>query len=164
MITKSQTTTGLSVFYQFSPKWLRNLRTLSLTIICYKRNVTCHQSGNRKHHSTETLSLLVTNYIFKAMDNKQVTVMVLIDLSKAFDSICHRRLLCKIQQLGISDNALNWFQSYLSDREQSMQIATSLSGPLTLTHGVPQGSILGPMLFSLGLIERRYQAIPLVRC
>ena len=76
-----------------------------------KKRLTCHQSGNRKHHSTETLSLLVTNYIFKAIDNKQVTVMVLIDLSKAFDSICHRRLLCKIQQLGISDNALHWFQS-----------------------------------------------------
>ena len=77
-----------------------------------KKRLTCHQSGNRKHHSTETLSLLVTNYIFKAMANKQVTAMVLIDLSKAFNSICHRSLLCETQQLGISDNAFHWFQSY----------------------------------------------------
>ena len=50
-------------------------------------NVTCHQSGNRKFHSTETLSVLVTGHIYKAMDKKEITAMVLIDLSKAFDSI-----------------------------------------------------------------------------
>ena len=71
-----------------------------------------HQSGNRTLHSTETLSLLVTDDIFKAMDSRQITAMVLIDLSKAFDSICHSTLLSKLQQLGTSEQALLWFKSY----------------------------------------------------
>ena len=111
--------------------------------------LTRHQSGNRSLHSTETLSLLVTDDIFRAMDSRQITAMVLIDLSKAFDSLCHSTLLTKLQLLGTSERALLWFKSYLSDRQQCTRIGTSLSDPLTITHGVPQGSILGPMLFTL---------------
>ena len=70
-------------------------------------NLTCHQSGNRQFHSTETLSLLVTGHIYKAMDKKEITAMVLIDLSKAFDSICHRTVLIKLKGLGASNEALN---------------------------------------------------------
>ena len=75
--------------------------------------------------------------------------MVLIDLSKAFDSICHRTLLLKLQGLGASSKALKWFESYLTDRMQSTRLGTSRSEELIVTHGVPQGSILGPLLFSL---------------
>lgn len=75
--------------------------------------------------------------------------MVLIDLSKAFDSICHRTLLTKLKGLGASNEALNWFQSYLTNRMQSTRLGTSRSIELTVTHGVPQGSILGPLMFSL---------------
>ena len=75
--------------------------------------------------------------------------MVLIDLSKAFDSICHRTLLAKLKGLGASNEALNWFQSYLANRMQSTRLGTSRSIELTVTHGVPQGSILGPLMFSL---------------
>ena len=75
--------------------------------------------------------------------------MVLIDLSKAFDSICHRTLLTKLKGLGASIEALNWFESYLKNRMQSTRLGTSRSIELTVTHGVPQGSILGPLLFSL---------------
>ena len=111
--------------------------------------LTRHQSGNRSLHSTETLSLLVTNDIFRAMDSRQITAMVLIDLSKAFDSLFHSTLPGKLQLLGTSEKALIWFKSYLSDRQQCTRIGTSLSDPLTITHGVPQGSILGTMLFTL---------------
>ena len=89
-------------------------------------NLTCHQvhqSGNRKYHSTETLSLLVTGHIFKAMDKKEITAMVLIDLGKALDSICHRTLRLKLQELGASSTASKWFQSYLTDRVQSTRLA-----------------------------------------
>ena len=75
--------------------------------------------------------------------------MVLIDLRKAFDSLCHSTLLSKLQLLGTSEKALLWFNSYLSDRQQCTRIGTSLLDPLTITHGVPQRSILGPMLFTL---------------
>ena len=105
--------------------------------------LTQHQSGNRKNHSTEALSLLVTDHIFRAIDQQQLTAMVLIDLSKAFDSICHSTLLRKLRSLGTSSQALKWFESYLTDRKQSTRLGTSLSDELTITHGVPQGSILG---------------------
>jgi len=110
-------------------------------------NLTCHQSGNRKFHFTETLSLLVTGHIYKAMDKKEITAIVLIDLSKSFDSICPRTLLIKLKGLGASNEALNWLESYLTNRMQSIRLGTSIE--LTVTHGVPQGSILGPLLFSL---------------
>ena len=77
--------------------------------------LTQHHSGNRKNHSTETLSLLVTDHIFRAIDQQQLTAMVLIDRSKAFDSICHSTLLRKLRSLGTSSQALKWFQSYLTD-------------------------------------------------
>ena len=99
-------------------------------------NLTCHQSGNRKYHSTETLSLLVSGHIFKAMDKKDITAMVLIDLSNAFDSICHRTLLLKLQGLGASSKASKWFQSYLTSRMHSTRLGTSRSEELIVTHGV----------------------------
>ena len=74
---------------------------------------------------------------------------MLINLSKAFDSLCHSTLLCKLQNLGTSNKAFVWFESYLTNRKQSTRVATSLSEQLTITHGVPQGSILDPTLLSL---------------
>ena len=105
--------------------------------------------AERSTCSKSTLSLLIPDHIFRAIDQKQLTAMVLIDLSKAFDSICHSTLLLKLHSLGTSSQALKWFESYLTDREQSTQLGTSLSDELMITHGMPQGSILGPMLFNL---------------
>ena len=79
--------------------------------------------------------------------------MVLIDLSKVFDSICHRTLLLKLQGLGASSKASKWFQSYLTDRLQSTRLGTVRSEELIVTHGVPQGSILGPLLFTLCITD-----------
>ena len=110
--------------------------------------LTQHQSGNRKFHSTESLSLLVTDDNFRAIDRKKLTAMVLIDLSKAFDSICYHNPMYK-QHLGTSRETLKWFEIYLTDCQQSTRVGISLSDPLTVTHGVPQGSVLCPMLFSL---------------
>ena len=73
----------------------------------------------------------------------------MLDLSKAFDSIHDETLLMKLRTLGVSDGTLSWFASYLSDRQQRVRINSSLSNSLTIRHGVPQGSILGPLLFNL---------------
>ena len=110
---------------------------------------TNHQSGNRKLHSTETISLLITDRIFRAMDEKKVTAMVLIDLNKAFDSICHEKLLQKLQSVGASSSSVDWFQSYLCDRYQVTRIGQSASTPLLVKHGIPQAYILGPLLFTV---------------
>ena len=98
------------------------------------RRLTTHQSGNRKMHSTETLSLHVTDYILKAIDAKKVTGMVLIDLGKAFDSLSHSVLLNKLWSLGTSASGFSWFESYLSDRQQSTRVGPSISTALTVTH------------------------------
>ena len=89
--------------------------------------------------------------IFMAMDEKKLTAMVMIYLSKAFDSTSHDILLQKLCVLGTSKQACTWFKSYLTDRHQCTRVGTSTSDPLAVTHSVPQGSVLGPMLFSLYL-------------
>ena len=70
--------------------------------------LTSHQSGNKCKHSTESVHLLVTDHILNAIDEKKVTVLVLLDLSKAFDSIDHDRLLHKLQNCGISSSSSDW--------------------------------------------------------
>ena len=107
------------------------------------------QSGNRKFHSTETALLHYTDQLLKNMDEKRIPVVVLLDMSKAFDSIQQDNLLSKLHLLGVSASALAWFKSYLSLRNQVVRIGSDLSDLLPLTVGVAQGSILGPVLFTL---------------
>lgn len=111
--------------------------------------LSCHQSGNKKYHSTETLNILVSDFILNSMDNKKLSAIVLIDLSKAFDSIDHSILLQKLANFGVSRQAINWFSSYLSGRKQYVRIGSSVSDSLPMTHGVPQGALLSPLLFCI---------------
>ena len=83
------------------------------------------------------------------MDNKKLTALVLLDLSKAFDSVDHSILLKKLNNIGVSGEALNWFESYITDRKQFVRIGSSVSEVLPITHGVPQGAILSPLLFCI---------------
>lgn len=108
------------------------------------------QSAYRCFHSTETALLRVCNDILLALDSRQEVVLVLLDLSSAFDTIDHDVLLDRLRsRYGIKGTALNWFRSYLANRTQSVRIGDSCSSDRMLKYGVPQGSVLGPLLFSL---------------
>ena len=122
-----------------------------MTYMATKRRLSGHQSGNKKLHSCETLSVMITDKALEAMDAKKVTLVVLLDLSKAFDSIDHVTLLAKLQALGASRASLDWFKSYLSERLQCVRIGAETSSLQVISHGVPQGSILGPALFTIYL-------------
>ena len=108
------------------------------------------QSAYKKYHSTETALLRVFNDILCDLDNRNVTLLALLDLSAAFDTLDHSILLKRLEMsFGIKGSALSWFESYLVSRSQSVQINKTISDSETLIYGVPQGSVLGPILFTL---------------
>lgn len=108
------------------------------------------QSAYKMFHSVETALLKIQNDLLLSVDKRQVSALVLLDLSAAFDTVDHHILLSRLKlNFGISGSALSLLTSYLSDRSQSVVIDSSLSESITVTRGVPQGSVLGPLLFSL---------------
>ena len=112
--------------------------------------MTAFQSAYRKHHSTESALLNIQNDILINIAKGSVTALTLLDLSAAFDTIDHTILLDRLNvYCGISELALGWFKSYLSGRSHSVKVGSTLSHPAALHYGVPQGSVLGPILFSL---------------
>ena len=105
------------------------------------------QFGFRKGHSTAEAITDITNTLRKAIDNNLYTCGVFLDFSKAFDTVNHMILLSKLDAYGIRGIPLKWFQSYLSDRKQYVELDGVKSPNQTMLCGVPQGSTLGPLLF-----------------
>ena len=112
-----------------------------------------HNSGNRKYHPIETLNIMISDFLLDAMDNKRLSALRLLHLSKTFDNISHS-ILQKLS-LVAADKTTKWFESYLTDRTQVVLISTSTSTPLPITHGVPQGAILSPLLFFIYVSDLR---------
>ncbi len=109
--------------------------------------LTNSQHGFRPNHSTVTAMLEIANKWFHNIDIGQLNGAIFLDLKKAFDTVDHKILLHKLHLYGIKGIALNWFRSYLSNRKQYCWVNDHLSHPQEMVCGIPQGSILGPLLF-----------------
>jgi hypothetical protein len=107
------------------------------------------QSAYRQAHSTETALLKVHDDVTRAVGEQKVVLVVLLDLSAAFDTVSHEYLLSTLQDLGVQETALAWIKSYLTSRHQQVSIKGTRSDEKELTCGVPQGSVLGPILFNI---------------
>lgn len=109
------------------------------------------QFGFRKGKSTQDAISCLTSEIYKAMDEGKPSLCVFLDLSKAFDTVSHRQLLEALEDIGIRGTTYNLMKSYLTQRKQCVKIKTETSDLKTIDFGVPQGTVLGPLLFTIYL-------------
>ena len=115
---------------------------LSDTSIFYK-----YKSVFRNNHSTDLFLSFLNDKILKGFDNGVYTGMILIDLQKAFDTINHKILLDKLLPIGFSKNTISWYESYLAEHHFTVEVPNRVSKFSKISCGVPQGSILSPLLF-----------------
>lgn len=117
---------------------------LTLNKLLYK-----HQYGFRDQHSTELAVLEFIDRLYDQLDSGKIPIAIFIDLSKAFDTIDHNILCTKLYHYGVEGTENKWFKSYLTNRTQYVDFVNTESKLENITTGVPQGSILGPLLFTL---------------
>ena len=126
------------------------------------------QSAYKQNHSTESALLKVKNDILLNMEAQKITLLVLLDFSAAFDTVRHDTLLNRLTlSFGVDGKVLEWFASYLADRTQRVTVNDGLSSAFPLRQGVPQGSCLGPLLFTVytnKLFDIVSKHLPSVHC
>ena len=117
------------------------------TFLCENNILYEKQFGFQTAHSTDHAIIQLVNEISKSFEENKFTLGVFIDLSKAFDTVDHKLLITKLKNYGIRNKNLKWFISYLSNRKQFISYDEQHTDMANITCGVPQGSILGPLLF-----------------
>jgi len=137
----------ISVLPVFAKVIERIMFTRTYSFLDSQNILSDNQFGFRKGLSTEMALITAIDYITDSLDKKSHTAGVFLDLSKAFDTVNHNILLSKLSHYGIRGSALHWFKSYLSGRTQGVKYNDVLSSQRAIDIGVPQGSILGPLLF-----------------
>jgi hypothetical protein len=135
----------------FVSKFVERIVSSRLTKHCDQHSLLpVNQSAYRHHHSTETAVMKVHNDLVRAADNGQVTALVLLDLSAAFDTVDHDLLLSVLdERFALRNTAHDWFRDYLTHRTQFVKTVGGDSSTAELSCGVPQGSVLGPALFCM---------------
>ena len=138
---------NLSFLSQLPERLISNRLLLHLNSF---QSIPRFQSAYRKFHSTETALLRIHNDLLLAMEHRHVSALVFLDLSAAFDTVDHNILLTRLSlNFGICSSALSLLSSYLSERTHSVRVGSNETSPSLVSTGVPQGSVLGPLLFTL---------------
>ena len=139
----------ISILPSFS-KFFEKIMFNRLVAFLNKQNVFYeHQYGFTPSYSTTLAMIHLVEQISSSIDNKEICAGIFLDLSKAFDTVNHKILLNKLEHYGIRGIALDWVKSYLNDRKQYVEVNNVASAQKTVKCGIPQGSILGPLLFIL---------------
>uniref|UniRef100_A0A1B6GU06 Reverse transcriptase domain-containing protein n=1 Tax=Cuerna arida TaxID=1464854 RepID=A0A1B6GU06_9HEMI len=147
----------ISLVSTFSKVIEKIVLTRLLNYLTHHNLLTEQQHGFTKNRSTTTALISFIEHIIDQVEAKNTTTAILLDFSKAFDTLEHEQLLTKLNTMGVRGTEAEWFRSYLTNREQVVEIRQTqnnkivqvTSNPLTVLRGVPQGSVLGPVLFTL---------------
>ena len=137
----------ISVLLVFSKIIERAVHLMVYEYLRRNKLLSVYQSGFGPLHSTATCLTDVTNNLLQNIDKGLLTGIAFLDFSKAFDTLDHEHLLWKLESFGFPSSSVQWFNAYLSNLSQSIVFNDTRSDPQSILLGVPQGSILGPLLF-----------------
>ena len=115
-----------------------------------------YQYGFQQEKSINKLLGDFTSYLNEGLSKNQHSLILFIDFSKAFDTLSHEKILKYLNKVGIRGQCLKWFENYLDNRTYRVKVDNALSREVKVTHGVPQGSKLGPLLYHIHLYKQPY--------